>query len=328
MDIKKTKINVLVPVYKPDEKLEKLLYMLDIQEVKPEKIVLMVTVEKDYDIKEYGFVKQAGNMSIPIEIHTLSKEEFDHGGTRNKGMEYCDADIVVCMTQDAVPEDDKLIKELVRPFFESFCGAENGRLGSSDIVISYGRQMPAEDCRIVERYTRSFNYPDESRIKSASDIDTLGIKTFFASNVCSAYKKDLFEKLGGFPEKTIFNEDMIFAGHAIKAGYSIAYAAEARVVHSHNLSGREQFKRNFDLAVSQAEHPEVFGGIKSESEGIRLVKNTIKYLIKQGKVLKIPGMIYMTGCKYTGYLLGSRYKKLPKKMVVACSLNKKYWEEK
>ena len=55
----------------------------------------------------------------------------------------------------------------------------------------------------------------------------------------------------------------------INAGYKVAYVAEARVIHSHNYTGMQQFHRNFDMAVSQAEHPEVFEGIKSESEGIK-----------------------------------------------------------
>ena len=45
---------------------------------------------------------------------------------------------------------------------------------------------------------------------------------------------------------------MIYAAAAIQAGYRIAYAAQARVVHSHNYTFRQQFCRNFDLGVSQA----------------------------------------------------------------------------
>ena len=50
-------------------------------------------------------------------------------------------------------------------------------------------------------------------------------------------------------EKTIFNEDMIYAADLIHAGYGIAYAADAKVVHSHNYSCSQQFHRNFDLGV-------------------------------------------------------------------------------
>lgn len=80
-----------------------------------------------------------------------------------------------------------------------------------------------KDCDIIERYTRSFNYPKESSVKTKADLDRLGIKTFFCSNVCAMYRRSIYEKLGGFVKHTIFNEDMIFAGKLIQEGYAIAY---------------------------------------------------------------------------------------------------------
>lgn len=146
-------------------------------------------------------------------------------------------------------------KNWIKPFQDPQVGA------------AYGRQLADRDCRIIEKYTRSFNYPAKSRIKSREDLPELGIKTFFCSNVCAAYRRSAYEKLGGFITHTIFNEDMIFAGRLILDGGSVAYRADARVVHSHNYGCMQQFRRNFDLAVSQADHPEVFAGIRSESEG-------------------------------------------------------------
>ena len=99
---------------------------------------------------------------------------------------------------------------------------------------------------------RSFNYPEQSSVKSLADIDKYGIKTYFCSNVCAAYDKGIYLKTGGFTERAIFNEDMICAGTMIQKGYSVVYAADARVYHSHNYSGKQQFHRNFDLGVSQA----------------------------------------------------------------------------
>ena len=190
----------------------------------------------------------------------------------------------------------------------------------------YARQLPDKDCRMVECYTRSFNYPQESRIKTIEDVDKLGIKTFFCSNVCAAYKKSVYKELGGFVPRAIFNEDMILAGTMIKAGYGIAYAADAKVIHSHNYSGRQQFHRNFDLAVSQKDHPEIFAGISSESEGIRLVISTVKYLLKNKKGMEIPGLIVQSGCKFLGYKLGLHYEKLPEWLVLRCTMNKTYWK--
>ncbi|HIZ43778.1 MAG TPA: glycosyltransferase [Firmicutes bacterium] len=324
------RINILVPVYRPDEKLAGLIYMMNRQSLKPDKMVFMVTVDADSTEEDQaralsGTVRGS---DIPIECRFVRKAEFDHGGTRNRGMEYCDGQIVICMTQDAVPEDDHMVEELTLPFRGEFCGASGGVAEGREIIVSYARQMPAKDCRPVERFTRNFNYPPVSRIKTEEDLKTLGIKTFFASNVCAAYKKDLFLARGGFPEQTIFNEDMIFAGRAVRAGYAVAYAAGARVIHSHNLPFREQFKRNFDLAVSQADFPDVFEGVPSEGEGIRLVKSTMRYLASQGKIHLIPGLIWGSACKYAGYFLGKRYRKLPKKLVRAFSLNKYYWRNR
>ena len=76
---------------------------------------------------------------------------------------------------------------------------------------------------------------------------------------------------------------MIFAAGAVKAGYGIAYVPEAKVYHSHHYTNMEQLRRNFDLGVSQADHPEVFAGVPSESEGIKLVKQTIAHLRERKK---------------------------------------------
>ena len=133
-------------------------------------------------------------------------------------------------------------------------------------------------------------------------------------------------ELGGFIRKTIFNEDMIFAAKAMKNGYAVCYAADARVIHSHNYTAVEQFHRNFDLAVSQADHPDVFSGIRSEGEGIRMVKDTVRWLVKTGHAYLVPKLVVDSGFKYMGYLAGKRYKKLPKALVVKLSMNRNYWK--
>ena len=145
--------------------------------------------------------------------------------------------------------------------------------------------------------------------------------------MCAAYRKDVYESLGGFAEHTIFNEDMIYAFAVIQHGYWIAYAADAKVIHSHNYTCMQQFRRNFDLGVSQAEYPEVFQTASSESEGIRLVKKTFRYLCMNGRRRLIPGFVLQSGFKYAGYLAGKNYRRMPARMVRWCSMNKDYWRK-
>ena len=75
-------------------------------------------------------------------------------------------------------------------------------------------------------------------------------------------------KNGGFEKKAIFNEDMIYAAKVIENKQKVYYNAKARVIHSHNYNFAQQFHRNFDMAVSQAQHPEIFRKVSSEKEGM------------------------------------------------------------
>ncbi len=302
------KIDVIIPTYKPGKEFEKLIGRLQKQEYPIHKIIIINTRT---DI----FPEELNRSNYKIEITHIEPDQFDHGGTRNMGAGMSDADIVVYMTQDAIPVDEKLIGTFAKIFEEN-----------PDIGIAYGRQLPREECNIIERYTRTFNYPEKSLIKTKEDLPKLGIKTFFCSDVCAAYRRNYLLSAGGFENPTIFNEDMIFAGKRIYAGDKVAYVAEAKVIHSHNYTGRQQFHRNFDLAVSQAQHPEVFEGVPSEGEGIRMVKATAKYLVRNGYPWKVFMLVYQSGCKYIGYFLGKRYEKLPMWLILKCTSSRKYWK--
>lgn len=309
----KNSVDVVLVTYKPTESVLRLIELLEMQTYPVNKIIILNT-EESYFRKifyERDFIKKYSN----IEVHHISQKEFDHGRTRNKAVTYSDADIFVCMTQDAIPEDDLLIEKLIASL-----------TADEYIAAAYAKQLPLDDCREIEKYTRQFNYPDISSVKSIADIGRLGIKTFFCSNVCAAYKRNIFDEQGGFINKTIFNEDMIYAGHAVKAGYKIAYSSEAKVKHSHNYTCIQQLKRNFDLGVSQADNPDVFAGISSSSEGIKLIKNTIKHLSKTNNRRYIPYLIVSSGFKFIGYKLGTNYNKLPKKIIMKLTMNKYYWD--
>lgn len=306
-------IDVIIPVYKPDKTFFTLIDKLEKQTVPVGKIIIMNTEQKYFDRLVYGtpFAKKYGN----VHVTHLSKREFNHGDTRNRGVKKSQTPVFVMMTQDALPEDEHMLEKLIKP------------LEKEETAVSYARQLPAKDCNEMERFTRAFNYPETSVEKSAADVERLGIKTYFCSNACAAYRRDIFDSLGGFVRYTIFNEDMLYAAKAIKAGCNVAYAAQAKVVHSHNYTGRQQFHRNFDLGVSQAQHPEVFGGITSEKEGIALVKRMTVHLWKEGCRSQIPTFYFNSACRYAGFALGKNYRKLPEKLILSFTMNKEYWEQ-
>ena len=290
-------VDVIIPTYKPDDKFGRLVEMLEKQTVPVNKIIVINTEEKYMEAFCIGSRFLADHKKLSI--HHISGKEFDHGKSRNFGAKKSEADIFIFMTQDAVPANEYLLEKLIAP------------LNDETVACSYARQLPAEDATMTEQLTRAYNYPAVGRIKSKEDLKELGIKTFFCSNVCCAYNAKVFKELQGFINHAIFNEDMIYAAKVIDNGYKIAYAADAEVIHSHNYSAGQQFHRNFDLGVSQADHPEIFGNISSESEGIKMVKETIAKLKNAGCTKEIPGYIVTSGFKFIGYRLGKMYKKLP-----------------
>ena len=303
-------IDVIIPTYKPGAEFVRVIRGLHNQSVKINRVIIMNTEEAFFkgvanDLQKFideGFV----------EVHHILKQDFDHGNTRREGIAKSKADIFVMMTMDAVPADDKLIENLIRP------------LSDDKVAASYARQLPKEGATRREQITREFNYPDVSVLKSSKDYDRLGIKTFFCSNVCCAYSRRIYDKLGGFVTRAIFNEDMIYAGQAVKQGYMISYTAEAVVYHSHDYGAIEQFRRNVDLGISQADHPEVFDGFRSETEGVRMVKMVITRLIKGGRWYEVVPYVWISAWKLMGYRMGKSYKKLPLALVKACSTNPDY----
>ena len=283
-------LEVIIPAFEPDEKLDKLVDRLTKQTMKPDRIRVLLTTSKPDEVLE---LKRRLNNNALVEF--VLPEDFSHGGTRQRGMDESDADYVLMMTQDAVPVD----RELTQRLYEA--------LQSDGAAAAYARHLPLKDADPVEKFSRHFNYPKISSVQSAADLKTKGIRAVFMSDTCCMYRHDIFNELGGFERYTDFNEDSIFAYNAIMAGYSIIYCAEARVFHSHSLSLKEQFKRNRAIARCQKEHSDIYGNLGSEHEGLRYFKEGALYFFKHGEPLNIVRLFLSCGFRYAGYFCGKHF---------------------
>ena len=138
-------------------------------------------------------------------------------------------------------------------------------------------------------------------------------------------KRPEFEEVGGFPEKTILNEDMIVAARLINKGYKVAYVPEAVVIHSHNYSLVQQLKRYFDIGVSLKENKWILKDVKPEGEGIKFVKEEIKYLLKERAYEYLPYVFGEIGAKFIGFKCGFSYQILPHSLRKKLSMHSFYW---
>ncbi len=324
--MEKKMVDVIIPIYKPGKEFSGLIGRLLEQTVPPARILLMQTLEEGerlLDVSQMAVSRgqavsghgKSGVEETQIQAFPVKKSEFDHGATRDRGAKQSLADYILFMTQDAMPADDRLIEKLLQGF-------SGERIG-----IAYGRQLAREGADILEKMARLHNYPPEGRIQRKADVERLGIKTYFCSDVCAIYDRKLYERLGGFVHPTIFNEDMIMAFRVIQAGYGVCYAADAKVVHSHSYTCMQQFHRNFDLGVSQTQYREVFEQISSEKEGAGFAKNTLIALCKRMRFLKAFYFAMNCAFRLAGYKLGRNYPKLSKKMILRCTMSPGYWRD-
>ena len=301
------KVDAVIPAYKPGHDLRKLVEKLLDQTVRLGRIIIINTDREYFDEKEYL-------IAPAVEVVHITRHEFDHAGTRDMGLRMSDADYVLFMTMDAIPKDNYLVEKLL----SGFRRADN-------IAVSYARQLPKKDCNRIEQITREFNYPAQSRVQTSDDIKELGIKAYFCSDVCAMYDTSIYRSLGGFKAPAIFNEDMVYAAGALDAGYAVSYCADALVYHSHNYTGRQYYRRNFDLGVSQADHPEIFERFNVKGTGMQLVRKSLAQICRSGTPADIIRLVYYSGMNYLGFRKGKNYRKLSLKSCLKHTSDKEYW---
>jgi len=282
--------------------------MLKQQTLPPQEIIVIDSCSADQTVE---IAAKVGCKTVVIE-----KKAFDHGATRNLGARLSAGEVLVFMTQDALPVDDKFLENLVGPLADP-----------SDplIAASFGRQLARNHAVPPEKFARLFNYPDIGMVKSKEDLPRLGIKAFFFSNVCSAVRKREFETVGGFPERIVMNEDMVLAAKLILRGYKVAYVPEAAVRHSHNYSITQQFRRYFDIGASLSMNRWLLEYARAEGEGFRFVKEQLAWLLHHRHYRWIPHALALTIAKYAGYKLGLMEKRLPVSLKKRFSMHRLFW---
>lgn len=167
-------VDVIIPTYRPGSEFRQLISKLQEQEYPIHKIIII-----NSEVGE--FPQMLESEPYQIEVTHIRQEEFDHGGTRNMGASISQADIVLYMTQDAIPADNRLTERFVEVF-----------KSNPEIGIAYGRQLPREDCNIIERYTRRFNYPEKAGSNQKLICHSLELKHFFAQMYVQLIEETIF----------------------------------------------------------------------------------------------------------------------------------------
>jgi len=302
------KVALIIPTYNAQDSIEAIINILKIQTLKSNDLYIIDSTSIDNTLSIV--TKYIDNILI------IPKSDFDHGGTRTKAGLISEGDIIVYLTQDALPVDNSAIEKIVEVFKDESIGA------------AFGRQIPYKDTNLFGKHIRYFNYADKSYLRSFDDKDIYGIKTAFLSNSFAAYRRSAMDEIGWFKDGLILGEDTYAGAKLLKAGYKLAYVADAVVYHSHSYTVWQEFKRYFDIGVfHQMEHWILNEFGKPEGEGIRYIKSELKYLFINKAIHLLPEFIIRNFMKYLGYKLGNKYKFIPNKLVKKLSMNPKWWDK-
>ena len=165
-------------------------------------------------------------------VHSIAPETFNHGLTRNFGISQTTGEVIILMTQDAVPADTHLIDSLVA----GFNLADN-------VAGVYAKQIPRSNadvltCRNLNSWLTARSEVEVRYLESEADYDTKSPieKYFFCNfdNVCSAVSRLAWESLPF--EENDFGEDIEWCRRALLGGWKIVYQPQSIVVHSHDRS--------------------------------------------------------------------------------------------
>ncbi|MCL2160315.1 MAG: glycosyltransferase family 2 protein [Betaproteobacteria bacterium] len=307
MNTNETTIGIVIPTYNGGSVWERVVEALQAQRSDFDKILVIDSGSTDNTVT---IARKAG-----FTVKEIFSHEFNHGSTRNSGLLEIDCDIVVFLTQDAIPSDNA-ISTIAKAF------------DNESVAVAYGRQLPRDDATPVAKHARLFNYGENGYTYELSDKNKYGIKTAFLSNSFSAYKTKHFIEIGGFCDNSIFAEDMHFTAKALLSGYKVCYVENATCMHSHNYSPIQEFKRYFDIGVFHKNESwirETFGTLKGE--GAKFILSELSFLWKQRSFLWILISFVNNFFKILGYKTGLHHKKLPRKLAVHFSTCKPYWSK-
>ncbi len=225
-----------------------------------------------------------------LEIHSW---DYNPARVMNWGMRQTRSDFGIFINADATPVGPNWLRPLVEA------------LQDRRVAAVFGRQVPRPDCRAVfaHDYERCFGPARE----------TARWDHFF-SMVSSGIRKDVWAQRG-FDERFQYSEDDEYTRWCRSRGFEIRYVPASTVVHSHNYTMAQAYKRAFGEGRALA------WALTDSSGGFRWparvglgwlndVRKDLAYCLRQGRLTEWP---HATGIRwqkrkgsYDGFCEGRR----------------------
>lgn len=224
----------------------------------------------------------------PKHFIQLHPHEYRPGRVMNQGMQLARNDRVIFLNADATPQGPDWLGPLV------------AALADPRTAAVFGRQIPRPDCEapFARDYEKCFGPARESATWE-----------HFFSMVSSGLRKDIWAHRG-FVETMQYSEDDEYTRWCRSEGYRIAYCPGSVVMHSHNYTPKQAYKRSFGEAWALAD---VWNGPRSAFGPERMilgwgrdVLGDLKYCLTHGRLGQIPNALRIRAHQRIGRLHGFR----------------------
>jgi glycosyltransferase involved in cell wall biosynthesis len=216
---------VVIPTYNGGKLLKKVVAMVQTQRLPADLHFVCIDSSSTDGTNEY--LKQCG-----VDLITIPQCEFQHGRTRNQGVEAARAEFVAFLTQDALPINDMWLHNLIAVLRAySRAGAVFGR------HVAYEDASYFVQCEVRGAFAQFDGLPvcidpaDPWVRDRFSDIRMRQLFHFYSDNN-ACLRKSVWRHV---PLPNVdFGEDQAFALQLLTRGYGKAYARNAVVYHSHD----------------------------------------------------------------------------------------------
>ena len=188
---------------------------------------LQMLARQDHPFRLIAFDNESTDGTLEeLRKYTDRIHHVDHyvtGEVLNAGMENSEGEIVVFLNSDCTPQDDGWLSSLLSGFTSERVGAV------------FGRQIPRPDCRPLYAKDTEDTYGDGSRHQYFRNSFSMA---------SSAIRRSVWEEIR-FDENLQIAEDIDWTWRARKAGFTVNYVPESAVMHSHNYSISQFYRRHF-----------------------------------------------------------------------------------
>ena len=297
-------VTIVIPVLNAGTFLPDLLPMLQRQQSPYPVDILLIDSHSQDNTVEVA-LRYSNTRVIPIDL-------FTHGGARNLGVEQAHGDIIVFLTQDALPADDHWLVELITP------------LMNPAIAATFSRQVPRPDASPMEKFFLETHFPKTNKHYQcqAGQSNLAFHADVFFSNVGSAVRREVALKYP-FDPRLIMSEDQQFARDVMTAGFTVAYVPSSVILHSHNYTCLQALRRYFDSVYSLIQIFPKHDLKASMGMGTQYLRQEVMMMTGHPKwYIHYAGYVM---AKTAGTLLGHFADKLPLWLLKRVSLHSYYW---